>query len=340
MDNVYGQGGGPIILQLTAEEALAGCVKEVMLGNQRYHITIPAGTPAGSSFELRADNGFLLGTVSVQVTGSMNTAYTAAAAGQNAFAPQGTPFSAPQDTPYTAPQGAPYTASQDIPYTAPQGPAAGTQYNNYAQGAYGVPGAPDPKPKKKGKKTGLWVTLGIVAFLIVGGVLFYNFYHIYDDPTCTEPAICKICHKEVKPALGHDWMEATYDEPQTCARCGETTGDVKGMTYDVSGDWTGSNYVIGDWNYPIWGLNPPLEDVRKIQISFSFEELNADHYRIYYKSNGDWYYWDFDSVEGQTDYEEWFYTPSPMRIEEIVVTDNSNTPYSIYLGVTAAQCGK
>ena len=135
-------------------------------------------------------------------------------------------------------------------------------------------------------------------------------------------------------------MEATYDEPQTCARCGETTGDVKGMTYDVSGDWTGSNYVIGDWNYPIWGLNPPLEDVRKIQISFSFEELNADHYRIYYKSNGDWYYWDFDSVEGQTDYEEWFYTPSPMRIEEIVVTDNSNTPYSIYLGVTAAQCGK
>ena len=77
MDNVYGQGGGPIILQLTAEEALAGCVKEVMLGNQRYHITIPAGTPAGSSFELRADNGFLLGTVAVQVTGSMNTAYTA-----------------------------------------------------------------------------------------------------------------------------------------------------------------------------------------------------------------------------------------------------------------------
>ena len=331
MDNVYGQAADRFTLQVTPAEALGGCVKEAMLGNQLYQVTIPMGTPTGTVFELRADNGFLLGTVTVQVTGSPDMA----AQPQNAAAGMQYGAAASQNnaagTQYAA-------AGMQYGAAAAQNNAGGTQYGGPAYGANGNAGA--PAPKKKGKKTGLWITLGIIAFLAVGGFLFYNFYHVYDEPTCTEAAICRICHKEIKPALGHDWMEATYDDPQTCARCGETTGDVKGMIYEITGDWTDTQLTIGDWNYPIWGLDPPLEDVRKIKINIRFDELNADLYHVQMRSNGKWYQWDLKAVDGQTSYDEWFYMTTPMRIEQIAITDDSDKPYTVYISVDAAQCGK
>ena len=106
-----------------------------------------------------------------------------------------------------------------------------------------------------------------LALFIFLGFFIYNYVHFYKPGTCTEPKICTICGKkegsplgneygswtvttepdcmnegrrertcvrgddvdwESVPALGHDWQEATYEEPQTCSRCGETTGNVKG----------------------------------------------------------------------------------------------------------------
>lgn len=32
-------------------------------------------------------------------------------------------------------------------------------------------------------------------------------------------------HKQEGEALGHNWVDATYDAPKTCSRCGKTEGE-------------------------------------------------------------------------------------------------------------------
>ena len=78
------------------------------------------------------------------------------------------------------------------------------------------------KPYYKHKVTILIVV--IVTFLVLVA-LFVLLIHIWTPATCTEPSICKICHKIKGVALGHDWAEATFAQPRTCLRCGTQMGD-------------------------------------------------------------------------------------------------------------------
>ncbi|MCR5795351.1 MAG: protein kinase [Solobacterium sp.] len=100
-------------------------------------------------------------------------------------------------------------------------PPAGSQKpHTSSTGTYSLPenGTEPPKPNKKK------ILIGVAAMVAV--VLLIGFFtiHIYSDPTCMEPARCKICGKEGAPALGHDFDEATCDHLSTCRRCGITTG--------------------------------------------------------------------------------------------------------------------
>ncbi|MCR5795349.1 MAG: serine/threonine protein kinase [Solobacterium sp.] len=81
-----------------------------------------------------------------------------------------------------------------------------------------------PPAKKPGSnKSWKWITAAavLVALLAAG---FFTF-HIYTEPTCTEPSVCRICGRQLVPALGHSWEAATAERPETCARCGETRGE-------------------------------------------------------------------------------------------------------------------
>ena len=87
-------------------------------------------------------------------------------------------------------------------------------------GTYSLPENGSQPPKTDKKKILIGVAAMVAAVLLIG---FFTI-HIYSDPTCMEPARCKICGKEGSPALGHDFDEATCDHLSTCRRCGITTG--------------------------------------------------------------------------------------------------------------------
>ena len=63
------------------------------------------------------------------------------------------------------------------------------------------------------------------------------------EPTCTETGLtegerCSVCGavlaaQDTIPALGHDWEDATFFQPRTCRRCGETEGRGLGPDFFV-----------------------------------------------------------------------------------------------------------
>ena len=63
------------------------------------------------------------------------------------------------------------------------------------------------------------------------------------EPSCTETGLtegshCSVCGEvlvpqEEIPALGHDWEDATFFQPKTCRRCGETEGRGLGSDFFV-----------------------------------------------------------------------------------------------------------
>ena len=69
--------------------------------------------------------------------------------------------------------------------------------------------------------------------------------HNYSDATCTEPQTCTRCGATTGTALGHNYSDATCTEPQTCTRCGATTGTALGHNL-VNGVCTrcGVNFVM------------------------------------------------------------------------------------------------
>ena len=56
--------------------------------------------------------------------------------------------------------------------------------------------------------------------------------HNWVDATCDEPRTCANCGEASGEALGHDWSEATCTEPKTCSVCGETEGDALGHSWN------------------------------------------------------------------------------------------------------------
>ena len=49
--------------------------------------------------------------------------------------------------------------------------------------------------------------------------------HEWLNATCDEPQTCSVCDATNGEALGHNWLDATIDAPKTCDRCGATDGD-------------------------------------------------------------------------------------------------------------------
>ena len=104
---------------------------------------------------------------------------------------------------------------------------------------------PPPEKEPKSNKWMIWIAAAALVFaaLLAG----YFTIHIYSEPTCTEPSVCRICGKQLVPALGHSWEAATADRPETCSRCGATRGDVIPSQTDepISGDTSQTVSITG-----------------------------------------------------------------------------------------------
>lgn len=90
-----------------------------------------------------------------------------------------------------------------------------------------VPPTPVPgKPRKK--KTALIVA--IVCVVLVAALLVVGYFtiHIWEEATCTDAAVCKICGKEGSDALGHEWKKATCTDPKVCVICNRKSGEALG----------------------------------------------------------------------------------------------------------------
>ncbi|MCR5795348.1 MAG: serine/threonine protein kinase [Solobacterium sp.] len=104
-------------------------------------------------------------------------------------------------------------------FTTPGSLNPGTQPNPQPN----VNQTPPPAKEPKSNKWMIWVAAAALVFaaLLAG----YFTIHIYTEPTCTEPSVCRICGRQLVPALGHSWEAATADRPETCSRCGATRGE-------------------------------------------------------------------------------------------------------------------
>ncbi|MCR5795350.1 MAG: protein kinase [Solobacterium sp.] len=81
-----------------------------------------------------------------------------------------------------------------------------------------------PPAKEPGSNT-LWKWVAAVSVLAALLVTGYFTFHIYTEPTCTEPSVCRICGRQFIPALGHAWEADAAGGPDTCSRCGATRED-------------------------------------------------------------------------------------------------------------------
>ena len=84
---------------------------------------------------------------------------------------------------------------------------------------------------QKTHKSKVWIPL---VSLFAFAVLALFTIHVWEPATCTEPAICKICHKTKGAATGHDWIEASLHQPKTCRQCGTQEGCSLEMSIPVS----------------------------------------------------------------------------------------------------------
>lgn len=89
--------------------------------------------------------------------------------------------------------------------------------------------------------------------------------HVFAEATCNEPAICE-CGETIGEPLGHDYVAATCQNPETCTRCGDSRGDKiehiygpkligQASTCEMCGDTIGepinltrTKYIGGNWN--------------------------------------------------------------------------------------------
>ena len=208
---------------------------------------------------------------------------------------------------------------------------AASQYSTYTGMGQGA--APPPNPPKAGNKKWIIIASVAGTLLAVFAFIFFG-YHVYDPPTCEEPSVCKICRKEMAPAtghnwdsgyyvkeptctedgtkrytclndgshvkdetvpaLGHDWAPATYSKPSTCRRCGETTGDRKGIRKDVGfSDEKMSQIYIGSLHVTPMKFSEKIKNCREMKLSFQVDtsaKIFATDWEIYLRCNGSWIY--------------------------------------------------
>ncbi len=73
------------------------------------------------------------------------------------------------------------------------------------------------------KKRILILALGCLLLLFLGGCCLS---HEWQDATCTAPKTCAKCGETEGEMLPHTWQDATCTAPKTCAGCGATEGEV------------------------------------------------------------------------------------------------------------------
>jgi len=80
--------------------------------------------------------------------------------------------------------------------------------------------------------TGIGVgTAGIVVLLILLFCTCTFGNHQFLNATCETPETCARCGQTRGEALGHDYAAATCETPETCTRCGLTRGEALGHDY-------------------------------------------------------------------------------------------------------------
>lgn len=197
-------------------------------------------------------------------------------------------------------------AQRPVAPVAPIQPQRTAAVNNYvptADNGFTTPVMEEP-PKKKNKSVG-----AIVAALVVALVVCFFTVHIWEDPTCDSPAVCKICKQEkgeplghdwntltcsqdksckicgevAEKAPGHDWIPATYEAPKKCHNCGITEGHVKGYVGDV--DIVNTSEVF--WrrgNQTKWAkLEKPVENCMRFTLNFQLTDVESGSGYGYYE---------------------------------------------------------
>lgn len=48
--------------------------------------------------------------------------------------------------------------------------------------------------------------------------------HEWQDASCTQAKVCRLCGQRDGAAMGHNWLDATCETPKTCSVCGQTEG--------------------------------------------------------------------------------------------------------------------
>lgn len=91
-------------------------------------------------------------------------------------------------------------------------------------------------PKAPRKNFPIIPALLVFAVIIIAGLTAFFFtYHIWTEPDCASASVCRICGKTGTAApLGHHWQTATCTTPDTCTRCGVTSGEALGHAWQAA----------------------------------------------------------------------------------------------------------
>lgn len=215
-------------------------------------------------------------------------------------------ISRPKAAPQPQPQRQPAPAPRPV---APVNhiPAQRTTPVNFApmggDNGFTTPVVEEP-PKKNNKNVGI-----IVAAVLVALVIGFFTVHIWEDPTCESPAVCKICKQEkgeplghdwntltciqdksckncgevLEKAPGHDWIPATYEKPKECYNCGITEGNVKGYVGDVEVVDTSEEFWR-TYNKTYWSkLERTLESCMGFTLNFQLTDVEEGSGYGYYE---------------------------------------------------------
>ena len=86
------------------------------------------------------------------------------------------------------------------------------------------------------RKPAFWIAAGslllvLLAFFLIPGVSCTVLGHKWNGAGCTVPQTCRRCGKTSGKVLGHSWTEASCTAPLTCQRCGQTLGKALGHVW-------------------------------------------------------------------------------------------------------------
>ena len=91
--------------------------------------------------------------------------------------------------------------------------------------------------------------------------------------------------------MGHDWIEATYDDPKTCARCGKTDGMPKGYINSVDGEF--KPFTWGGMNTYAYYLETTIPGCREFllffELTYSGDAQSKDWKLVYQDGKGVWH---------------------------------------------------